>query len=131
VSPARRTRARARRQAVPGDGRFFVDLALQGGGPRGAFTWGVLARLLEEPQFRVDGISGTSAVARNAVVMASALMQGEPESARVALDGFCKRASDAARMSPLRRGPIAILTGNRAHLSVRSTLDVDVLREGV
>ena len=38
-----------------------VDLALQGGGAHGAFTWGVLDRLLEEPWLRIDGISGTSA----------------------------------------------------------------------
>src|SRR5580692_6550643 len=40
---------------------ILVDLALQGGGSHGAFTWGVLDRLLEEPWLRIDGISGTSA----------------------------------------------------------------------
>ena len=91
---------------------ILVDLALQGGGSHGAFTWGVLDRLLEEPGLRFDGISGTSAGAMNAAVMASGLMQGGPEGAREALEGFWKRVSDAARMSPLRRGPIEILTGN-------------------
>ena len=43
----------------------LVDLALQGGGSHGAFTWGVLDRLLEEPWLRIDGISGTSAGAKN------------------------------------------------------------------
>ena len=90
----------------------LVDLALQGGGSHGAFTWGVLDRLLEEPGLQFDGISGTSAGAMNAAVMASGLMQGGPEGARVALEAFWKRVSDAARMSPLRRGPIEILTGN-------------------
>ena len=90
----------------------LVDLALQGGGSHGAFTWGVLDRLLEEPSLQFDGISGTSAGAMNAAVMASGLMQGGPEGARVALEGFWKRVSDAARLSPLRRGPIEILTGN-------------------
>jgi len=99
----------ARRQK---GGPILVDLALQGGGSHGAFTWGVLDRLLEEPGLRFDGISGTSAGAMNAAVMASGLMQGGPEGARVALEGFWKRVSDAARMSPLRRGPIEILTGN-------------------
>ena len=93
-------------------GPILVDLALQGGGSHGAFTWGVLDRLLEEPGLRFDGISGTSAGAMNAAVMASGLMQGGPEGAREALEGFWKRVSDAARMSPLRRGPIEILTGN-------------------
>jgi NTE family protein len=48
----------------------------------------------------------------NAAVMASGLMQGGPAGARVALEGFWQRVSDAARLSPLRRGPIEILTGN-------------------
>ena len=93
-------------------GPILVDLALQGGGSHGAFTWGVLDRLLQEPRLQFDGISGTSAGAMNAAVMASGLMQGGPEGARVALEAFWKRVSDAARMSPLRRGPIEILTGN-------------------
>ena len=47
----------------------LVDLALQGGGSHGAFTWGVLDRLLEEPWLEIDGISGTSAGAMNAAVL--------------------------------------------------------------
>ena len=49
---------------------LLVDLALQGGGSHGAFTWGVLDRLLEEPRLRIDAISGTSAGAMNAAVLA-------------------------------------------------------------
>ena len=48
---------------------ILVDLALQGGGSHGAFTWGVLDRLLEEPWLGIDGISGTSAGAMNAAVL--------------------------------------------------------------
>ena len=48
---------------------ILVDLALQGGDPHGAFTWGVLDRLLEEPWLGIDGISGTSAGAMNAAVL--------------------------------------------------------------
>jgi NTE family protein len=44
----------------------LIDFALQGGGAHGAFTWGALDRLLEEPWLRIDGISGTSAGAMNA-----------------------------------------------------------------
>ncbi len=55
---------------------ILVDLALQGGGAHGAFTWGVLDRLLEEPWLRIDGISGTSAGAMNAIVMASNYAKG-------------------------------------------------------
>lgn len=89
----------------------LIDLALQGGGAHGAFTWGVLDRLLEEPGLRFDGVSGTSAGAMNAVVMAHGLVEGGPEGARASLEDFWKRVSDAARLSPLRRGPLEILTG--------------------
>jgi NTE family protein len=88
-----------------------VDLGLQGGGAHGAFTWGVLDRLLEENWLRFDGISGTSAGAMNAVVMADGLAAGGPGQARIALEQFWKRVSDAALLSPLRRGPLEILTG--------------------
>ena len=89
----------------------LVDLGLQGGGAHGAFTWGVLDRLLEVPWLRFDGISGTSAGAMNAVVMADGYAAGGPEGARVALEKFWKRVSDGALLSPLRRGPLEILTG--------------------
>ncbi len=88
-----------------------VDLGLQGGGAHGAFTWGVLDRLLEESWLLFDGISGTSAGAMNAVVMADGLAEGGPPQARAALEQFWKRVSDAALLSPLRRGPLEILTG--------------------
>ena len=89
----------------------LVDLGLQGGGAHGAFTWGVLDRLLEVPWLRFDGISGTSAGAMNAVVMADGYAAGGPEGARTALEKFWKRVSDGALLSPLRRGPLEILTG--------------------
>ena len=56
----------------------LVDLALQGGGSHGAFTWGVLDRLLEEPWLEIDGISGTSAGAMNAAVLADGYTKGGP-----------------------------------------------------
>ena len=54
----------------------LIDLALQGGGSHGAFTWGVLDRLLEEPWLQIDGISGTSAGAMNAAVLADGHAKG-------------------------------------------------------
>lgn len=90
----------------------LVDLGLQGGGAHGAFTWGVLDRLLEVPWLRFDGISGTSAGAMNAVVMADGYAAGGPQQARVALENFWKRVSDGAQFSPLRRGPLEILAGS-------------------
>ncbi|MFO1049440.1 MAG: patatin-like phospholipase family protein [Geminicoccaceae bacterium] len=88
-----------------------IDLALQGGGAHGAFTWGVLDRLLEEAWLRIDGISGTSAGAMNAAVMVAAHAQGGAAGAREALAAFWRRVSDAAMLSPFRRGPIDILLG--------------------
>src|SRR5262249_13403642 len=63
----------------------LVDLALQGGGSHGAFTWGVLDRLMDERWLRIDGISGTSAGALNA---------------------FWRRVADSARLSPIPRSPL-------------------------
>ena len=62
-----------------------VNLALQGGGSHGAFTWGVLDRLLEEEALHFEGITGTSAGAVNAVVFADGLTAGGREGARDAL----------------------------------------------
>jgi NTE family protein len=90
---------------------ILVDLALQGGGSHGAFTWGVLDRLLEEPWLTIDGISGTSAGAMNAAVLASGYAKGGPEEARKALDDFWRRVSDGALLSPFKRTPLDMLLG--------------------
>ena len=86
-----------------------IDLALQGGGAHGAFTWGVLDRLLEETWLRIDGVSGTSAGAMNAAVLASAYAVGGAERARTALEAFWRSVSRAALLSPFQRGPLDIL----------------------
>lgn len=65
-----------------------ISLALQGGGAHGAFTWGVLDALLEDERIEFEGISGTSAGAINAVVLAHGLLEGGREGARVALNTF-------------------------------------------
>ncbi len=90
---------------------LLVDLALQGGGAHGAFTWGVLDRLLEEPWLKIDGISGTSAGAMNAAVLADGHAAGGAEGARAGLERFWRSVSDAARMSPLQRGFLDVLLG--------------------
>jgi NTE family protein len=98
----------------PGTARnspILIDLALQGGGAHGAFTWGVLDRLLEESWLRIDGISGTSAGAMNALVLASGYAKGGAQGARAALDEFWRRVSDAARLSPFQRTPLDVLLG--------------------
>ena len=65
-----------------------IDLALQGGGSHGAFTWGVLDRLLQDETLHFAGISGTSAGALNAGVMATGWQRGGREGARAALRAF-------------------------------------------
>jgi NTE family protein len=65
-----------------------VSLALQGGGAHGAFTWGVLDALLQDPRLDFEAISGSSAGAMNAVVMAHGWMNGGREGARLALSDF-------------------------------------------
>lgn len=97
--------AAMRRQPV------LVDLALQGGGSHGAFTWGVIDRLLEEPWIIVEAISGTSAGAMNAAVLADGWSRGGAEGARAALDAYWRRVSRAAAFSPLQRSPLERLMG--------------------
>lgn len=65
-----------------------VKLALQGGGAHGAFTWGVLDRLLELPGLVVEAISGTSSGAMNAAALAQGWAHGGAAGARASLDAF-------------------------------------------
>ncbi len=65
-----------------------VNLALQGGGSHGAFTWGVLNRLLDDEQLLIHSISGVSSGAMNACVLASGYLKGGREAAREALSSF-------------------------------------------
>jgi len=71
----------------------LIDLALQGGGSHGAFTWGVLDRLLEDGRLQADGVSGTSAGAMNAAVMATGFAKGGALGARQALSRFWQDVS--------------------------------------
>jgi predicted acylesterase/phospholipase RssA len=78
-----------------------INLALQGGGAHGAFTWGVLDRLLEDPRIVVEGVSATSSGAMNAVIMAYGLTIGGREGAREALGNFWRRVAQRAGVQPL------------------------------
>jgi len=89
-----------------------VNLALQGGGAHGAYTWGVLDQLLEDGRVEIEAISGTSAGAMNSVILADGLMKGGIEGARQALKSFWKAVSSAAQLSPIRRTPFDKLAGN-------------------
>jgi NTE family protein len=97
--------------AKPERAPLLIDLALQGGGAHGAFTWGVLDRLLEEPWLRIDAISGTSAGAMNAAALAYGHSLRGNDGARAALHGFWERVAQVGRLSPIRRGPLDVLLG--------------------
>jgi len=71
-----------------------MTLALQGGGAHGAFTWGVLDRLLEEPSLDIEAISGTSAGAMNAAALADGMAKGGPVAAKQSLHAFWKAVSE-------------------------------------
>jgi NTE family protein len=77
-----------------------LSLALQGGGSFGAFTWGVLDRLLEEPGISFDAISGASAGSVNAVLMASGMIEGGPDGARTRLSQFWGRIARSPSFLP-------------------------------
>lgn len=89
----------------------MIELALQGGGAHGAFTWGVLDRLLEDDRVRIEGISGTSAGAMNAVVVADGLDRKGKEGAREALRKFWAEVSRAGQFSPIQRTLLDRLLG--------------------
>ena len=112
--------------ANPASANPLVNLALQGGGSHGAFTWGVLDALLEDGRIDIEGISGTSAGALNAVVLAHGLVQsrdqsrgGRNEAARQALTTFWNGVVDlgalsssvSQSLSQWQRAPFNILFG--------------------
>jgi NTE family protein len=84
----------ARPEPAATAGKKVVNLALQGGGSHGAFTWGVLDRLLEEKRLKFEGITATSAGAVNAVVLADGLAAGGREGARDALRLYWQKVSE-------------------------------------
>ena len=103
-----------------------INLALQGGGSHGAFTWGVLDALLEDGRIALEGISGTSAGAMNAVALAHGFAQfeGKPradrlDAARQALDSFWNgivelgalSSSFSKSMSKIQQAPFGMLFG--------------------
>ncbi|MDB5376473.1 MAG: alpha/beta hydrolase [Rubritepida sp.] len=83
-----------------------INLALQGGGTHGAFTWGALDRLLEDDRVEFDGLSGTSAGAINGAILALGLLEGGREGARAALDRFWRVLGAKFAVSPLRAHPM-------------------------
>lgn len=86
-----------------------INLALQGGGAHGAFTWGVLDRLLEDETLDFDGISGASAGAVNACVFATGWVRNRHQGAREALREFWEHVGGSGQMSPLQPTPLDYL----------------------
>lgn len=82
-----------------------INLALQGGGAHGAYTWGVLDRLLEDERIDIEGISGTSAGAMNAVILVDGYMKNGRQGAREALSTFWHSVNEIGKLSPLQHAP--------------------------
>lgn len=93
------------RESIRGGGETVsLDVALQGGGAHGAFTWGVLDRLLDEPWLEIEAASGASAGAMNAVMLAHGLVKGDHRLAQTTLGTFWRRVADAAVEAPFGAG---------------------------
>jgi NTE family protein len=104
-----------------------VNLALQGGGSHGAFTWGVLDRLLDDGRIGIEALSGTSAGAMNAVVLADGFVRNGVEGAREALADFWHEVSWIASKSPIQRNPVNVLLGDWGLENSPSYLFFDLL----
>lgn len=89
-----------------------INLALQGGGAHGAFTWGVLDKFFEDDRLWIDAVSGTSAGAMNAVVAAHGMHENGAIGARAKLDEFWRAVSLGANLSPVQRTWLAKATNN-------------------
>ncbi|MDR1982472.1 MAG: patatin-like phospholipase family protein [Holosporaceae bacterium] len=88
-----------------------ISVAMQGGGAHGAYTWGVLDRLLEEKDLVIEGVSGTSAGGMNAVAVAQGIMTGGNEGAREFLTKYWTINSKAGASSIFKPGVLDILAG--------------------
>jgi NTE family protein len=88
---------------TPPDSKKKINLALQGGGAHGAFTWGVLDFLLEDGRLIIEGLSGTSAGALNAVMCIDGLARGGPQEARKRLADFWRAVSVDGKLPSMQR----------------------------
>jgi NTE family protein len=89
-----------------GEATKKINLALQGGGAHGAFTWGVLDHLLADGRLAIEGISGASAGAMNAIMLADGLARGGPAEAQKRLAEFWRAASLSGNLPPLQRAVV-------------------------
>ncbi|MEM1377634.1 MAG: patatin-like phospholipase family protein, partial [Pseudomonadota bacterium] len=93
-------------------GTKTINLALQGGGSHGAFTWGVLDALLEDGRLAFEAVSGTSAGAMNAVALADGWKRDGRDGARERLDVFWRAVARKGMFSPIQRTPWDVWFGN-------------------
>src|SRR6185503_14928769 len=99
--------------AQPLSDKRRLSLALQGGGVFGAFTWGVLDRLLEETDLAFDTVSGASAGAINAVLLASGLAKGGREEARASLERLWRAVGSSASRNLFLHPELVLATASR------------------
>ena len=108
-----------------------LSLALQGGGSFGAFTWGVLDRLLEEPSVALDAISGASAGAVNAALLTAGLIEGGRTEAKARLERFWKRMSDLAAFLPSADGSGLGFLARKLSPALFNPLNLNPMREAL
>ncbi len=101
--PAARPRSGPEAGATLRNDAKTVNLALQGGGAHGAFAWGVIDYLLEDGRLDIYGISGASAGAMNAVVLAHGISTGGRDGGRAALEGFWRRVAESNPYAPAQQ----------------------------
>src|SRR4029077_7200169 len=83
-----------------------INLALQGGGAHGAFTWGVLDQILSDERLSIEGLSGTCAGAVKAFVVAEGLCRGGREEAQMRLADFWRSSSSTGNLPVLQRAVV-------------------------
>ncbi len=88
-----------------------ISLALQGGGAHGAFTWGVLDAILDDGRLAIEALSGASAGAMNAVVLAEGWIEGGADAARANLEAFWRAISVDGKYGGSERSLIDTLLG--------------------
>jgi NTE family protein len=115
--------------AQPLSDKRRLSLALQGGGVFGAFTWGVLDRLLEEDDLELDAVSGASAGAINAVLLASGLAQGGPDEARASLERFWSSVGESAARNLFLHPELVVATASQLSPSQFNPLELNPLRD--
>ncbi|MDR2268251.1 MAG: patatin-like phospholipase family protein [Holosporaceae bacterium] len=93
------------------DSKKRISIAMQGGGAHGAYTWGVLDRLLQEKDLVIEGVSGTSAGGMNAVATAQGILKGGNEGARELLTEYWNVNSAAGEASIFKPGVLDVLAG--------------------